>query len=410
MGERPQSLARKAIASASALSALPLLLGLSAPAATAKPAAAAQPAAAAKPTLKAIPIPTYQIEAITRTGLDIKPMGGANMMRMMLGGAPAIGTTTNRTLELRLESPQVVANPTAEHRIPAGLGMGAALPLKTLTLEKGEPPTFKDGELVEGNGRLLLFRGCAESAGADQPEIVSLRGWTEEQRRQAKAAIQALGALPWTVDGSGTSGRWPTTDPSPTVPAQGSLVGSHGVVSTFAPEIRFQVDPSHDFLAPLTLTTAAAGGARRLSWQGVPTALGYQATATGAGQREGDVVMWTSSEAPRNDSWVPNDLRAADAARLVQRQVLLPPERTSCAISAQAMAAMRGAMVTVTAYGDTLKLGGPKGGPAWQLSLERRSSTTRPVGEGMEGLDGAGAPGSPSEQPKPRGFNPLRLF
>jgi hypothetical protein len=350
------------------------------------------------------------MEAITRTGLDIKPIGGANMMRMMLGGAPAIGTTTNRTLELRLESPRVVANPTAEHRIPAGLGMGAALPLKTLTLEKGEPPSFKDLELGEGNGRLLLFRGCAESAGADQPEIVSLRGWTEEQKRQAKAAIQALGTLPWTVDGSGTSGRWPNSDPAPPLPAQGSLIGSHGVVSTFAPEIRFQVEASHDFLAPLTLTTAAAGGARRLSWQGVPTALGYQATATGAGQREGDMVMWTSSEAPRNDSWVPSDLRAAAAARLVQRQVLLPPERTSCAISAQAMAAMRGAMVTVTAYGDTLKLSSTQGTPAWQLRLERRSSTTRPVGEGMEGLDGAGAAGDPPEQPKRSRFNPLRLF
>jgi hypothetical protein len=67
-------------------------------------------------------------------------------------------------------------------------------------------------------------------------------------------------------------------------------------------------------------------------------------------------------------------------------------------------------MVTVTAYGDTLKLSGPQGAPAWQLSLERRSSTTRPVGEGMEGLDGAGAAGSTPEQPKQRGFNPLRLF
>jgi hypothetical protein len=90
--------------------------------------------------------------------------------------------------------------------------------------------------------------------------------------------------------------------------------------------------------------------------------------------------------------------------------VLLPPERTSCAISAQAMAAMRGAMVTVTAYGDTLKLSSTQGTPAWQLSLERRSSTTRPVGEGMEGLDGAGAAGDPPEQPKRSRFNPLRLF
>jgi len=370
------------------------------------------PALAAPITLKAAPVPSYRIEALTTSGMGAMATGGAAMMRMMLGGRPAMGTTTSHNLELQLESPQVVANPTAEHRIPAALGMGAALPLRSLSLGKGERPTWQEPELVEGKGRMLLFRGCAESAGADQPEIISLQGLATEQKRAALAGLAALAAMPQAVDASGTTGRWPDATDAPAVPPQGSLVGTHTVVSTYAPEIRFQVAGSHDFLAPVLLSSAAGpGGAQSLRWQVVPTALGYQASAVGPGQKEGDIVIWTSSEGPRNDSWVPGDLRAPEAARLIQRQVLLPPERTSCSISAQAMAALQGmAMVTVTAYGDTLMLSAPQGTPPWQLSLERRSSATRPVGAGMEMIEGGGSSESEPRPGKQRGFNPFSLF
>jgi hypothetical protein len=357
-------------------------------------------------------VPTYRIEALTTSGMGAMATGGADLMRMMLGGRPAMGTTVSRSLGLELESPQVVANPSAEHRIPAALGMGAALPLRSITLVKGERPTWKEPDLVEGKGRMLLFRGCAESAGAGQPEIVSLQGLAAEQKREALAGLAALAAMPQAVDASGTTGRWPDTTQPPPVPPKGSLVGAHTVVSTYAPEIRFQVASSHDFLAPVELTSAATpGGAQSLRWQVVPTALGYQASAVGPGQQEGDIVIWTSSAAPRNESWVPGDLRAPEAARLIQRQVLLPPERTTCSISAQAMAALQGmAMVTVTAYGDTLMLSAPQGTAPWQLSLERRSSATRPVGEGMDMLEGGGSSEGEQNPPKPRGFNPFQLF
>ena len=370
------------------------------------------PVLAAPAAVTTTAVPSYRIEAVTTSGMGAMATGGAGMMRMMLGGRPAIGTTTSRSLELRLESPQVVANPTAEHRIPAALGMGTALPLRSLSLGKGERPTWKEPELVEGKGRMLLFRGCAESAGADQPEIVSLQGLAAEQKRAVLAGLAALAAMPQAVDASGTTGSWPDAGDPPPVPPGGSLVGAHTVVSTYAPEILFQVAGSHDFLAPVVLTSAAGpGGSQGLRWQVVPTALGYQASAVGPGRQEGDIVIWTSSTAPRNDSWVPGDLRAPEAARLIQRQVLLPPERTSCSISAQAMAAFQGmAMVTVTAYGDTLMLSAPQGAAPWQLSLERRSSATRPVGDGAAMLEGGGSSDSEPRPGKQRGFNPFSLF
>ena len=74
------------------------------------------------------------------------------------------------------------------------------------------------------------------------------------------------------------------------------------------------------------------------------------------------------------------------------------------------MAAMRTAMVTFTAYGDTLLLNSAKGAPAWRLSLERRSTALRPLGEGLEGLEPG--TGTSKEEPaqKGGGFNLLKLF
>ncbi|KAF0653241.1 hypothetical protein L107_09901 [Cyanobium sp. Copco_Reservoir_LC18] len=362
--------------------------------------------AAARPGPKpAAPVATYTIEATTTTGMGA--MGGAGMLQMMLGGRPAMGASS-RQLELRLQSPQTAANPRAEHRIPAAMAMGTALPLTSGSDSPGERGReWKEEDIPEAKGRLLLFRGCAESAGAGQPEIITLQGLSKEQRRQALSGLKRLG----TAGGpTGTSGRWPSGDGAPAVPPQASLVGNHVVASNYAPEIRFQVGSGHDFLAPVKLTSTPAGGAQRLSWPTIPTALGYQAMATGMGRQEGDIVMWTSSELPMADSGVPGDLRAPEAARLVQRGVLLAPERTTCAVSAQAMAAMGAAMVTFTAYGDTLLLSSPQGSPAWRLSLERRSTATRLLGDGMERLDPGSGAGQEAPAPQGGGFNLFKLF
>ncbi len=363
-------------------------------------------AAAAKPGAKPpAPVATYRIEATTTAGMGA--MGGAGMLQMMMGGRPAMGATS-RQLELRLQSPQTTANPTAEHRIPAAMAMGTALPLKSGSDSPGERGReWKEEDIPEAKGRLLIFRGCAESAGAGQPEIITLQGLTKDQRRQALSGLKRLAAA---TGPAGTSGRWPSGDEAPAVPQQASLVGNHVVASNYAPEIHFPVGSGHDFLAPVKLTSTPAGGAQRLSWPAIPTALGYQATATGMGRQEGDIVMWTSSELPMADSAVPDDLRAPEAARLVQRGVLLAPERTTCAVSAQAMAAMEAAMVTFTAYGGTLLLSSPQGSPAWRLSLERRSTATRFLGEGMERLDPGSGEGQEAPAPKGGGLNLFRLF
>ncbi|MCP9784796.1 hypothetical protein KBZ04_00845 [Cyanobium sp. N5-Cardenillas] len=370
------------------------------------PVLAATPKAGAAP---AAPVATYGMEAVTSSGMGAMAMGGADIMRMMMSGRPAMNSTS-RQLELRLQAPGKVANPSAEHRIPPAMALGTALPLRSGNDSPGQPGQWQDKDIPEPKGRLLIYRGCAESAGAGQPEIITLKGLLPDQRRQTLEGLRRLATAPAAGGAPLTSGRWPSGEEAQAVPPQASLVGNHVVTSNYAPEIRFPVGSGHDFLAPVKLTSTPAGGAQRLSWPTIPTALGYQATATGMGRQEGDIVMWTSSELPMADSGVPDALRAPEAARLVQRGVLLAPERTTCAVSAQAMAAMGAGMVTFTAYGDTLLLSSHQGSAAWRLSLERRSTATHLLGEGMEGLDPVSGDGKEAPAQKGGGFNLFKLF
>jgi hypothetical protein len=364
------------------------------------------------PAAAAPPITTYRIEATTGSGLGAIGMDGPNLMQMMMGDRPAQQVTTSRRLELFLESPGTAPTPTAEHRIPAAMALGAALPLASTTQREVERVPPGEIEIPDGKGRLLIFRGCGEQAGAGQPEIISLAGVKPDQRQRIMLGALEGGPGPTLPPGTalGTNGRWPSGDNPPRVPMTASLVGEHRVVSNYAPEIRFPVEASHDFLAPLQVGTGPAGGATRLNWPAVPTALGYLAIATGAGRQSDDMVIWTSSEAPGDTGSVPDGLRRPEAAALVQRKVLLPPERTTCVVSAEAMAAMPMAVLTLTAYGDTLLLTSPPASPAWRVAIERRSTATRMLGEGMEKLNpaGGGEPGQP--EAKPRGFNPFRFF
>jgi hypothetical protein len=93
---------------------------------------------------------TYRIEALTSTGL---------------GGTAA--QASSRSLTLTLSSARSApAAPEAEHRIPAGLGLGAALPLRTPKTTPGGPDqgpdaagwaaSFIPADLTAATARTLL--------------------------------------------------------------------------------------------------------------------------------------------------------------------------------------------------------------------------------------------------------------
>lgn len=336
-------------------------------------------AALASPKAPSTPA-TYLIEALTTAGMGPGGSGMAMMQQLMGGRAPE----ATRSLDLTLRSTQLApASPQAEHRIPAGLGLGASLPLLTPEPGSDRPPQDPDHAPTETvKGRLLIFRGCAETAPTGQPEVIELAQLLPDQRRLAESLAkpkgQQLGQRP-TREPAITIGTWPHGDKdSDRLPAAASLVGDHQVRSNYAPEIAFKVDAAHDFLAPVQLNNRRVAGAMELSWSTVPTALGYQATVSGSGQQEGDLVIWTSSTAAWAASSVPPDLTATTARKLVDQGVLLPPSQSRCSVSAQAMNQMGGmGFLNFQAFGDTLKLAGP----SWSLTLQRQSILLQPLME-----------------------------
>jgi len=344
---------------------------------------------------------TYEVQVQTRSGMGAGA-SGMDMMRMLMGGGQP---SASRSLTLTLTSGQSPpAAPQAEHLIPSGLGLGNTLPL--LTSSPGSSPGSRvaDDEPVEFKGRMVIFRGCAGSAAADTPEVIELSALKPDQRRLAQAMASGKGRTSEDASQAVTKGSWPNRASDNAVPANASLVGDHRVRSNYAPEISFQVSSSHDFLAPVQLSTRKTGEAMELSWQPVPTALGSQAMAIGGKGSGNELVIWTSSSTAWGEGSVPSALDAATARRLISQGALMPPEQSRCTIGAAAMQRLGMGVVHFTAYGGALRATGPAPAtgrpPLWTMTLARDSVSTMPLME-MDRGQGGGS-GEQPEQGSPQ--------
>lgn len=368
------------------ISVAALLSGLALASASPLAALAKTPRPAPRPAAgssAAAPVVRYRIEADTTTALGIRM---PSMGQLMGGASVGLETTTNRSLELLLTSQQVPSSlPRAEHLIPSGLQLGTSLPLVS-----GMPgPAGPRGEdrlpfEPKGKGRILSFWGCGAQAGPGQPAVLELASLDADRLKQTLRGLRPAAAD--REPPSGTRGNWPSGSEAPAIPLSASLVGSHTVDGNYTPEIRFSLTANQDFLAPLNLRTSPEAGALRLSWNSIADILGYEAQVIGKGAGSDDLVIWTSS--PRRDGLAAGEL--------------LPPERTSCVMSAEARKAMELPTASLTAQGSPVTLRGSD----WQVDLERRSTALVPP---FEGLESKGA-----EPPAPKGggggFNPFRLF
>ncbi len=395
---------------------------------TAAVIAAIAPAALAQQKVNP-PIATYWMSIDTSSGM---PMGGAggggpSMMdigRMMLGGGMG-GGGANRSMLLELGSQRSASGtPAAAHDIPAGLNMGASLPLETPPRaprpeprEDGVPENFE-----KPRGRMLIFWGCGEQAGAGQPYVIDFAKMAQGQVPQGLFSRRVAVQRGPSQSRSKTYGDWPNQRDSTRVAGDGSLRGDHMVKGNYSPDIKFSIADKYDFMEPVNLSSRkSSGGGMNMSWNSVANAQGYFATAMGGGKSGSeDVVIWSSSSAREFGESLMTWLPPSEVARLIREKVVLSPSTTECTVPAQFVAAAPSAFIRFIAYGEEANFAQPPRpqdpklawSPDWVVKVRLKSTTSSILGE--ESMSGGGAApaasgsSAPAVDPLQEGFKALK--
>ena len=360
----------------------------------------------------AAPIARYTMDAGTLSGMAAMGRGGGGIggMLSMMGGG---GNQQAHELILRLGSSRTPTGAAAaDHFLPAGAGMGASVPL-THDPRRGESAPE---QMEMPRGRLLLFWGCGEHAPAGQPVVID---FARLARGEIPPGLYAQDLnLPddWRVTpgNSTTYGDWPNGERPVAVPANSSLLGAHRIASTYAPEITF--DLAKDFMPALRASgRQLPGGAMNMSWNALPEATGYYAWAFGQGERDRDMVWWTSASTQQFGGPFAEWMSPGTVARHVQAGTVLAPTRTDCTIPAEVLAATgEGFMASLYAYGPQVDFAyppRPRGRAAWRpewIARVRFRAMTMMI-PGMDMGEGtATTGGEPAGDTRPRCRGGLR--
>ena len=348
------------------------------------------------------PIALYWMSIDTTSGL---PMGGGGGMsgmdigRMMMGGGGMEGGA-NRTMLLELGSQRSASGtPVAAHEIPSGLKMGASLPLET-PQQARRPEPREDGmpdNFEKPRGRMLIYWGCGEQAGAGQPYVVDFARMAQGEMPQGLMSRRVNVQRGPSVTRSRTYGDWPNQRDSQRVPGDASLRGDHQVKGNYSPDIKFALTDKYEFMEPVNLSQAKSGGGIKLSWNSVANAHGYFASAMGGKEGTEDIVFWSSSNSREFGDQLLTWLPPREVARLIKERVVLPSSSTECVVPAQFVAAAPSAFLRFIAYGEEANFVHPPRpqdpkvvwNQEWAAKVRLKSTTSAMLGE--EGM-GGGAP------------------
>jgi hypothetical protein len=350
------------------------------------------------------PIAVYWMSINTTSGLPMGGMGGGgsgpsamDIGRMMLGGGMDGGP--NRTMLLELGSQRSASGtPAAAHEIPAGLKMGASLPLETPQRQRAEPR--EDGmpdNFEKPRGRMLIFWGCGEQAGPGQPYVIDFARVAQGEVPQGLISRRVNVQRGPSASRSKTYGDWPNQRDGKRVPGDASLLGEHQVKGNYSPDIKFALADKYEFMEPVNLAMAKSGGGIRMSWNSVANAHGYFTTAMGGKEGTEDVVFWSSSNSREFGDQLLNWLPPGEVARLIKERVVMPTSTTECVVPTQFVAAAPAAFVRFIAYGEEANFVHPPRpkdpnvvwNQEWAAKVRLKSTAATMLGE--EGMGGGGS-------------------
>lgn len=300
---------------------------------------------------------------------NLGALGGmaAGMMGMQGVGDNSFGATKGmmpgRWLDIAVATQRKPAGTQATQTIPAGLGLGASLPLlpPEPVAAKSNVPQSRDRETDDGmpeqpKGRILLYWGCGDTVRAGQPKVLDLTNakpadYAQFMRGRATRERGATAAPGHAI--------WPNAQSKQQVPKGASLQGEHKVSGEGIPaSLQFSIGQVQDFMPPLVLSSTGGGAnATTLAWAAQPQARAYFLNAMGG--NDGEMVLWSSSETPEPGWGLMDYLSTPNLDLWLADKTLLPTSQTQCAIPAGIFAKSKGAMVQGMAYGQELNLAYP---------------------------------------------------
>jgi hypothetical protein len=348
------------------------------------------------------PVANYWMDVATASGMGAGMMGGggrpnmAQIMGMMNGG----GGGAQHMLNLYLASRNKAPSPEAQHLIPPGMQMGPSLPL---VAPQAAPPVRETSGMPEHfqrpKGRMLIYWGCGEHAGAGQPTIIDFSNLAAGKMPPGYASMMSAihAAQPPRPGQSAGYGEWPNDRDSRPVPQNASLIGAHKVEGNYSPPIAFSLGQGQDFMPALGLREAGAlpSGATRLMWTPAAQATGYALSMFGS-SGGGDVVIWSSSNKP---SAFPNMdyLSPAQVKPLVASGAVLAPATSQCTIPAEVVKASPTGMVMMIGYGPEAWFQDKPKVPTWTVRARYKSTASVMLGMG----DMMGESDQPQAQQQP---------
>jgi hypothetical protein len=342
---------------------------------------------------------TYWMTAETMSGMAAMGAGGGNgsaMISALMGRGAPPSHVRNLTLQLGTGR-RPAGEPSAEHLPPPALQAGASLPLVTPQAARPSgPSTPWQGQVERPRGRMLIYWGCGERARPGQPVVVDFATLTSGKVPPAFANANFRPMTPPNPSAHATYGEWPNQRSQTRVPANGSLVGAHVVRGNYTPEIRFNLAPGQDFLAPVRLTANSAGasGSVPLVWSAVPGARAWFASTVGS-TPGGDLIMWSSSET-QMAAMAMDYLPESELQRLIAQKVLLPAAADRCTVPSEVAGAAPQSMLSLVAFGPEANFSHPvrparapaSWRPEWTVKLRTKSTHMGMLGMSLEEMMG----------------------
>lgn len=372
-------------------------------------------AAAAQTQVVKPPVAQYWMDVATLSmaGMDELPdmgalgglMGGVTGMPGMSGGnfGATRGMMPGRWLDLAVHTLRKPAGTEALQAIPPGQAMGprlTLLPVKT----PSERPSHKGGSVDEvperPAGRILFYWGCSSSVRPGQPRILDFAkaGAEDYGKFMMGRATRDTGAK--AIPGHAI---WPNEMHQQKVPPAASLTGPHALGGDGLPaSLQFTLGQQQDFMPKLALVSQGGGtAASQISWQSLPTAQAYFLNAMSGNDNAGasEMVIWSSSEVPEPGWGLMDYVSNANVDKWLKEKVLLPANKTDCAIPAGIFAKAEGAMLRGIAYGQELNLAHPPRPtdkrvawePEWAAKIRVKAMTMLTLGD-ESGAERSGQP------------------